>query len=170
MRNTRGAATCKLLVKWIIPHGHHHWTPRWGRCTGHCDWLVLHQHIVFTLSSPTSHLARNTDACPLWVPVACNKPSQGYLDVGENRTNEMWLAVTQPGSTVTLLLRSGRWLLDQQSCIQIKPFALCPVKVREDEKVQELSRPHRSNSKEQLTETSDGELGYPLSQAKAGEP
>jgi len=66
--------------------------------------------------------------------------------------------------------------------LQIKPFALCPVKVREDEKVQELSRPHRSNSKEQLTEvsrwtgpftfsqTSDGELGYPLSQAKAGDP
>ncbi|XP_077943666.1 fibrosin-like 1 isoform X30 [Gasterosteus aculeatus] len=36
----------------------------------------------------------------------------------------------------------------------IKPFALCPVKVREDEMVQEVSRPHRSNSKEQLSETS----------------
>ncbi|XP_075960404.1 fibrosin-1-like protein isoform X4 [Anarhichas minor] len=34
----------------------------------------------------------------------------------------------------------------------IKPFKLCPVKVREDEMVQELSRPHRSNSKEQLSE------------------
>ncbi|XP_075960406.1 fibrosin-1-like protein isoform X6 [Anarhichas minor] len=37
----------------------------------------------------------------------------------------------------------------------IKPFKLCPVKVREDEMVQELSRPHRSNSKEQLSEVSD---------------
>ncbi|XP_075960405.1 fibrosin-1-like protein isoform X5 [Anarhichas minor] len=36
----------------------------------------------------------------------------------------------------------------------IKPFKLCPVKVREDEMVQELSRPHRSNSKEQLSESS----------------
>ncbi|KAE8291702.1 hypothetical protein D5F01_LYC09059 [Larimichthys crocea] len=34
----------------------------------------------------------------------------------------------------------------------IKPLALRPVKVSEDETVQELSRPHRSNSKEQLSE------------------
>uniref|UniRef100_A0A8C4HMS2 Fibrosin-like 1 n=1 Tax=Dicentrarchus labrax TaxID=13489 RepID=A0A8C4HMS2_DICLA len=37
----------------------------------------------------------------------------------------------------------------------IKPLALRPVKVSEDETVQELSRPHRSNSKEQLSEVSD---------------
>ncbi len=65
---------------------------------------------------------------------------------------------------------------------QIKPLALRPVKVSEDETVQELSRPHRSNSKEQLSEVSSStrpfpfsqasyrELGYPLSQAKAGDP
>lgn len=65
---------------------------------------------------------------------------------------------------------------------QIKPLALRPVKVSEDETVQELSRPHRSNSKEQLSEvspwmrpfpfsqTSYREPGYPLSQAKAGGP
>ncbi|XP_077943665.1 fibrosin-like 1 isoform X29 [Gasterosteus aculeatus] len=48
----------------------------------------------------------------------------------------------------------------------IKPFALCPVKVREDEMVQEVSRPHRSNSKEQLSETSIHSLsgrGYSVS-------
>lgn len=38
--------------------------------------------------------------------------------------------------------------------LQIKPLALRPVKVSEDETVQELSRPHRSNSKEQLSEVS----------------
>lgn len=66
--------------------------------------------------------------------------------------------------------------------LQIKPLALRPVKVSEDETVQELSRPHRSNSKEQLSEvsprtrpfpfspTSYREPGYPLSQAKAGGP
>lgn len=65
--------------------------------------------------------------------------------------------------------------------LQIKPLALRPLKVSEDvETVQELSRPHRSNSKEQLSEvspwtrplpfpqTSYGELGHPLSQAEAG--
>ena len=66
--------------------------------------------------------------------------------------------------------------------VQIKPLALRPVKVSEDETVQELNRPHRSNSKEQLSEVSPRtrpfpfsktpyrEPGYPLSQAKAGDP
>ncbi|KAI9534350.1 hypothetical protein NQZ68_014761 [Dissostichus eleginoides] len=36
--------------------------------------------------------------------------------------------------------------------LQIKPLTLRPVKVSEDEAVKELSRPHRSNSKEQLIE------------------
>lgn len=38
--------------------------------------------------------------------------------------------------------------------VQIKPLALRSVKVSEDETVQELGRPHRSNSKEQLSEVS----------------
>lgn len=66
--------------------------------------------------------------------------------------------------------------------LQIKPLSLRPVKVSEDEVVQELSRPHRSNSKEQLSEvsqwmrtfpfsqTSYREPGYPFSQANAGNP
>uniref|UniRef100_A0A3P9Q423 Fibrosin like 1 n=1 Tax=Poecilia reticulata TaxID=8081 RepID=A0A3P9Q423_POERE len=37
----------------------------------------------------------------------------------------------------------------------IKPLAPRPVKLREDETFQEFSRPHRSNSKEQLSEVSD---------------
>ncbi|GLD52598.1 autism susceptibility gene 2 protein, partial [Lates japonicus] len=41
---------------------------------------------------------------------------------------------------------------------RIKPLALRPVKVSEDETVQELSRPHRSNSKEQLSESSTHSL------------
>lgn len=48
----------------------------------------------------------------------------------------------------------------------IKPLALRPVKVSEDETVQELSRPHRSNSKEQLSESSTHSLsgrGYSVS-------
>ncbi|XP_072244547.1 fibrosin-1-like protein isoform X10 [Leuresthes tenuis] len=40
----------------------------------------------------------------------------------------------------------------------IKPLALRPVKVSEDETLQELSRPHRSNSKEQLSESSTHSL------------
>ncbi|AWP06549.1 Hypothetical protein SMAX5B_018808 [Scophthalmus maximus] len=47
----------------------------------------------------------------------------------------------------------------------IKPLALRPVKVSEDETVQELSRPHRSNSKEQLSESSTHSLsgrGYSI--------
>lgn len=36
--------------------------------------------------------------------------------------------------------------------LQIKPLALRAVKVSEDEPVQELNRPHLSNSKEQLSE------------------
>ncbi|KAM7391728.1 hypothetical protein PAMP_022391 [Pampus punctatissimus] len=48
-----------------------------------------------------------------------------------------------------------------QECLHkgIKPLALRPVKVSEDETVQELSRPHRSNSKEQLSEGTS-EVGY----------
>ncbi|KAK1892223.1 ATP-dependent 6-phosphofructokinase subunit beta [Dissostichus eleginoides] len=40
----------------------------------------------------------------------------------------------------------------------IKPLTLRPVKVSEDEAVKELSRPHRSNSKEQLIESSPHSL------------
>ncbi|XP_051279559.1 autism susceptibility gene 2 protein isoform X12 [Dicentrarchus labrax] len=50
----------------------------------------------------------------------------------------------------------------------IKPLALRPVKVSEDETVQELSRPHRSNSKEQLSESSTHSLsgrGYSVQPA-----
>lgn len=46
---------------------------------------------------------------------------------------------------------------------QIKPLALRPVKVSEDEAVQELSRPHRSNSKEQLSEVSPWMRPFPFS-------
>ncbi|TDH12351.1 hypothetical protein EPR50_G00046050 [Perca flavescens] len=48
----------------------------------------------------------------------------------------------------------------------IKPLVLRPVKLSEDETVQELSRPHRSNSKEQLSESSTHSLsgrGYSVS-------
>ncbi|XP_041856356.1 autism susceptibility gene 2 protein isoform X8 [Melanotaenia boesemani] len=50
----------------------------------------------------------------------------------------------------------------------IKPLALRPVKVSEDETLQELSRPHRSNSKEQLSESSTHSLsgrGYSVQPA-----
>ncbi|KAG7241373.1 hypothetical protein INR49_025573 [Caranx melampygus] len=50
--------------------------------------------------------------------------------------------------------------------LRIKPLALRSVKVSEDETVQELSRPHRSNSKEQLSESSTHSLsgrGYSVS-------
>lgn len=47
---------------------------------------------------------------------------------------------------------------------QIKPLALRPVKVSEDETVQELSRPHRSNSKEQLSEVSPWTRPFAFSQ------
>uniref|UniRef100_A0A3P9HXQ3 Fibrosin-like 1 n=1 Tax=Oryzias latipes TaxID=8090 RepID=A0A3P9HXQ3_ORYLA len=40
----------------------------------------------------------------------------------------------------------------------IKPLAIRPVKVSEDDALQELSRPHRSNSKEQLSESSTHSL------------
>ncbi len=46
-RVTRGAATRKLLVKWITPRGHRHCTPMWAGSSGYCDWLVLHRHRVF---------------------------------------------------------------------------------------------------------------------------
>uniref|UniRef100_A0A3P9LKW6 Fibrosin-like 1 n=1 Tax=Oryzias latipes TaxID=8090 RepID=A0A3P9LKW6_ORYLA len=48
----------------------------------------------------------------------------------------------------------------------IKPLAIRPVKVSEDDALQELSRPHRSNSKEQLSESSTHSLsgrGYSVS-------
>ncbi|KAM4577284.1 fibrosin-1-like protein isoform 7-T7 [Odontesthes bonariensis] len=50
----------------------------------------------------------------------------------------------------------------------IKPLALRPVKVSEDETLQELIRPHRSNSKEQLSESSTHSLsghGYSVQPA-----
>ncbi|CAG09686.1 unnamed protein product [Tetraodon nigroviridis] len=50
--------------------------------------------------------------------------------------------------------------------LQIKPLSIRPVKVIEGEAVQELSRPHRSNSKEQLSESSTHSLsgrGYSVS-------
>ncbi|XP_013874167.1 autism susceptibility gene 2 protein isoform X5 [Austrofundulus limnaeus] len=40
----------------------------------------------------------------------------------------------------------------------IKPLALCPVKVSIDDTLQELGRPHRSNSKERLSESSTHSL------------
>lgn len=46
--------------------------------------------------------------------------------------------------------------------MQIKPLALRPVKISEDETVQELSRPHRSNSKEQLSEVSAWTRPFPF--------
>ncbi|XP_032433641.1 autism susceptibility gene 2 protein isoform X7 [Xiphophorus hellerii] len=50
----------------------------------------------------------------------------------------------------------------------IKPLAPRPVKLREDETFQEFSRPHRSNSKEQLSESSTHSLsgrGYSVQPA-----
>uniref|UniRef100_A0A3B3DUC6 Fibrosin like 1 n=1 Tax=Oryzias melastigma TaxID=30732 RepID=A0A3B3DUC6_ORYME len=50
----------------------------------------------------------------------------------------------------------------------IKPLAVRPVKVSEDDALQELSRPHRSNSKEQLSESSTHSLsgrGYSVQPA-----
>ncbi|KAF6733646.1 hypothetical protein FQA47_017455, partial [Oryzias melastigma] len=51
---------------------------------------------------------------------------------------------------------------------KIKPLAVRPVKVSEDDALQELSRPHRSNSKEQLSESSTHSLsgrGYSVQPA-----
>ncbi|KAF3696119.1 hypothetical protein EXN66_Car011795 [Channa argus] len=48
---------------------------------------------------------------------------------------------------------------------KIKPLVLRPVKVSEDDTMQEHSRPNRSNSKEQLSESSTHSLsgrGYSL--------
>lgn len=49
------------------------------------------------------------------------------------------------------------------SSLQIKPLALRPLKVSKDETVQELSPPHRSNSKEQLSEVSPQLSSFPPS-------
>ncbi|TWW60769.1 hypothetical protein D4764_05G0008590 [Takifugu flavidus] len=59
------------------------------------------------------------------------------------------------GSLVACQLQV-RTRLDELSLfpLQIKPLSIRPVKVSEGETLQELSRPHRSNSKEQLSEVS----------------
>lgn len=102
-----------------------------------------------------------------------------------------YVTINQPLSEYSASSRFGSWGKNMTwhsfffACLfplQIKPLALRPVKFSEGEVVQELSRPHRSNSKEHLSEvspqtrpfpfplTSYGEPGYPLSQANAGAP
>ncbi|KAG8011709.1 hypothetical protein GBF38_004001 [Nibea albiflora] len=69
---------------------------------------------------------------------------------GRGKESSPW---TPP--VVTLILSRSRVGWDNKTFTAIKcikPLALRPVKVSEDEAVQELSRPHRSNSKEQLSE------------------